>query len=85
VIGIDIGKNSFHIVGLDRPGAVVLRPDAVGAPKAPKGFTRPPVRSEQKRFLELANIAASAGACHPVAGQCLHSASRFIAIQHFHN
>src|SRR5215468_1654511 len=25
VIGIDIGKNSFHIVGLDRRGAVVLR------------------------------------------------------------
>jgi len=25
VIGIDIGKNSFHIVGLDRCGAIVLR------------------------------------------------------------
>ena len=25
VIGIDIGKNSFHVVGLDRPGAIVLR------------------------------------------------------------
>src|SRR5262245_10542704 len=25
VIGIDIGKNSFHIVGLDRRGAIVLR------------------------------------------------------------
>jgi transposase len=25
VIGIDIGKNSFHVVGLDRRGAVVLR------------------------------------------------------------
>src|SRR5262249_42927438 len=25
VIGIDIGKNSFHIVGLDRHGAIVLR------------------------------------------------------------
>jgi hypothetical protein len=25
VIGIDIGKNSFHIVGLDQPGAIVLR------------------------------------------------------------
>ena len=24
-IGIDIGKNSFHIVGLDRRGAIVLR------------------------------------------------------------
>ena len=25
VIGIDIGKNSFHVVGLDGRGAVVLR------------------------------------------------------------
>jgi hypothetical protein len=25
VIGIDIGKNSFHVVGLDRGGAIVLR------------------------------------------------------------
>src|SRR5262249_31681079 len=25
VMGIDIGKNSFHIVGLDQRGAIVLR------------------------------------------------------------
>jgi hypothetical protein len=25
VVGIDIGKNSFHVVGLDRRGAMVLR------------------------------------------------------------
>ena len=25
VVGIDIGKNSFHIIGLDDRGAVVLR------------------------------------------------------------
>jgi transposase len=25
VIGIDIGKNSFRVVGLDRRGAIVLR------------------------------------------------------------
>ena len=25
VIGIDIGKNSFHFVGLDQRGAIVLR------------------------------------------------------------
>jgi transposase len=24
-MGIDIGKNSFHVVGLDRHGAIVLR------------------------------------------------------------
>jgi transposase len=25
IIGIDVGKNSFHIVGLDKRGAIVLR------------------------------------------------------------
>jgi transposase len=25
VMGIDIGKNSFHVVGLDQRGAIVLR------------------------------------------------------------
>jgi transposase len=25
VIGIDIGKNSFHVVGLDQRGTIVLR------------------------------------------------------------
>ena len=25
IIGIDIGKNSFHVVGLDKRGAIVLR------------------------------------------------------------
>jgi transposase len=25
VVGIDIGKNSFHVVGLDRRGSIVLR------------------------------------------------------------
>jgi hypothetical protein len=24
-VGIDIGKNSFHVVGLDQRGAIVLR------------------------------------------------------------
>jgi transposase len=25
IVGIDIGKNSFHVVGLDEHGAIVLR------------------------------------------------------------
>ena len=25
VVGIDIGKNSFHVVGLDKRGAILLR------------------------------------------------------------
>ena len=28
VIGIDIGKNSFHVVGHDKRGAIVLRQKA---------------------------------------------------------
>ena len=27
-IGIDIGKNTFHLIGLDKMGAVVLRRSA---------------------------------------------------------
>jgi hypothetical protein len=26
VLGIDIGKNTFHLVGLNKRGAIVLRP-----------------------------------------------------------
>ena len=29
VLGIDIGKNVFHLIGLDNKGAIVLRPKAV--------------------------------------------------------
>ena len=25
IIGVDIGKNSFHVIGLDKRGAIVLR------------------------------------------------------------
>jgi hypothetical protein len=25
VVGLDIGKNSFHVIGLDQRGAIVLR------------------------------------------------------------
>ena len=35
VIGIDIGKNSFHIVGLDARGAIVLRQKWSRGPAAP--------------------------------------------------
>ena len=30
VVGIDIGKNSFHVVGLDQRGAIALRHHLVG-------------------------------------------------------
>jgi hypothetical protein len=38
VIGIDIGKNSFHIVGHDQRGAIVLRQ------KWSRGQVEPPIR-----------------------------------------
>jgi hypothetical protein len=71
VIGIDIGKNSFHIVGQDRRGAIVLRQ---------KWFTRPgwkhgspTCRRAAARLLQVApktlRIAAEAGeieALHPL-------------------
>jgi hypothetical protein len=44
VIGIDIGKNSFHIVGQDRRGALVLRQKWSranrGGGRRPAGLTR---------------------------------------------
>jgi hypothetical protein len=38
VVGIDIGKNSFHVVGLDSRGAIVLRPCAIFLPMAALEF-----------------------------------------------
>ena len=32
VVGIDIGKNSFHIVGLDQRGAIALRRKMIAGP-----------------------------------------------------
>ena len=34
VIGIDIGKNSFHIIGQNQRGAIVLRQKCAGMPVA---------------------------------------------------
>jgi hypothetical protein len=35
-VGIDIGKNSFHVVGEDRRGTIVLRRRWSRAPKGPQ-------------------------------------------------
>jgi transposase len=42
VIGIDIGKNSFHIVGLDRRGAIALRQKWSRGQVATRLATMPP-------------------------------------------
>jgi len=39
VIGIDIGKNSFHVVGLDDRGTIVLRQKC--CPLCPRKRTSP--------------------------------------------
>jgi hypothetical protein len=40
VVGIDIGKNSFHIVGLDDRGAIVLRQKWSRGQVQPNGIDR---------------------------------------------
>jgi len=42
VIGIDIGKNSFHVVGVDRRGAIVLRQKWSRGQVATRLATMPP-------------------------------------------
>ena len=39
VVGIDIGKNSFHVVGLDQRGAIVLR-RVRGATHSPEAWAK---------------------------------------------
>jgi transposase len=41
-MGIDIGKNSFHVVGLDSRGAIVLRQKWSRAQIEPRLATMPP-------------------------------------------
>ena len=56
VIGIDIGKNSFHIVGQDQRGAIVLR----------QKWSRGQVESRLANLLPcLIGMEACVGAHHP--------------------
>ena len=43
VIGIDIGRNIFHLIGLDKCGAIVLKA------KRSRGQCRPPLRAAPSR------------------------------------
>jgi len=45
VIGIDIGKNSFHVVGQDRRRAIVVRQKPPGLVEARGGDHSPPGKS----------------------------------------
>ena len=54
-VGIDIGKNSFHVVGLDGRGAIVLRQKwSRGQVEARFANLPPAVRSADKSFSKAA-------------------------------
>ena len=64
IVGIDIGKNSFHVVGIDQRGAMVLRqklsrgqvearfanmpPCLIGTSSPLSGFAFRPIKSPQR-------------------------------------
>jgi hypothetical protein len=56
VVGVDIGKNSFHVVGLDRGGAIVLRPSLPGGPKAESATRRPLPPNRGSANLHIASM-----------------------------
>jgi hypothetical protein len=58
VIGIDIGKNSFHVVGLDERGAIALR----------QKWSRGQVETR------LANVPPAWSAWRPVSGRIISAA-----------
>jgi transposase len=60
VLGIDIGKNTFHAVGLDRRGAIVLRQKWTRGQLGSRLANLPPC---------LIGMEACAGA-HHLARQC---------------
>ena len=59
VVGIDIGKNSFHVVGQDRRGTIVLRQRWSRSQVDARFANMPPC---------LIGMEACVGAHHPVAG-----------------
>ena len=59
VVGIDIGKNSFHIVGLDRRGAIVLRQ------KWPRGQVEARLANVPPCLIGMAAFLAGRVAGHP--------------------
>jgi hypothetical protein len=63
VIGIDIGKNSFHVIGLDDRGAIVLRQKwsrgQIGHQcrrlRGPKSFCKP-IRDPKQTSIRLSAL-----------------------------
>jgi hypothetical protein len=65
-MGIDIGKNSFHVVGLDRRGAIVLRQKWSRGQIETRFAAMPPWarREQQQQFVDLGQPPA-VGSSHP--------------------
>ena len=61
VVGIDIGKNSFHIVALDDRGAIVLRGPTVLAPHG-----NAPLQEEGANLIDDAGALADQAFAHPM-------------------
>src|SRR5262245_9338316 len=80
LIGIDIGKYSLHVVGLDRRGAIVLRQKCWISSYGGGGVFRktpaPPRDYRQARF--IATTAVTSTACYPSALGTAAEASMFI-------
>jgi hypothetical protein len=60
-VGIDVGKNSFHVVGLDERGAIVLRQKWSRGQVEARFANMPPC---------LIGMEACVGACWNAASQC---------------
>jgi len=62
VIGIDIGKNSFQVVELDRRGVIVLRCTKASQPIDVMGHSRPGQTSSKSGHVRLCSNCGSIGA-----------------------
>jgi transposase len=59
VVGIDIGKNSFHVVGLDKSGAIVLRQKWSRGQAEARFANMPPCLKRGNRYLRVLFVQAA--------------------------
>ena len=67
VIGIDIGKNSFHLVGHDQRGAIVLRQ------KWSRGQVETPLANPVRSTSRSASNGTRASSCPILPGPCIRN------------
>ena len=58
VAGIDIGKNSFHVIGLDKRGAIVLRQKWSRGQVEARLANTPPCLIGMEGFVTLLSLSA---------------------------